>query len=414
MIKRKLSDAIKSHLEKPEITVVTGARQVGKTTLLKLLESELKAKGISTLFLNLDIERDNAFFSSQETLLQKVHLELGEKRGIVFIDEIQRKENAGLFLKGLYDGGLSFKLIVSGSGSLELKERIHESLAGRKQIFHLAPVTFEEFLGYRTDYRYEGKTREFLETSGAQVEGLLAEYLNFGGYPKVVMASSADEKRMILEDIFQSYVLKDISYLLKVKKPDDFSRLVRVLAEQVGQIHQISELSRTLGLSQITVRDYLWVLENTFILRRLSPFHQNKRKEITKTPVVYFQDLGLRNHLLGNLGEVQKTSADGFLLQNFVANLILEKVPDANQLHHWRTKAGAEVDFVLEKGLVPVPIEVKMARLKIPEITRSLRSFIDKYHPPKAYVVNQALQTETRISETTVRFLRPSSLLVEE
>ncbi|WP_198018170.1 AAA family ATPase [Hippea jasoniae] len=161
IIKRKLIREIRDHLNKKEITLIVGARQVGKTTLMLFLEKELKQRGKKTLYLNLDREVDKKYFTSQENLINKIRLEIGNQKGFVFIDEIQRKENAGLFLKGVFDYNLPYKFIISGSGSLELKEKIHESLIGRKRTFELNPVSFEEFINFKTHYRYENNLKDF-------------------------------------------------------------------------------------------------------------------------------------------------------------------------------------------------------------------------------------------------------------
>src|SRR3989338_4749411 len=154
MIKRALFDDLKQHLNHKEMSLVVGPRQAGKTTLMRSLEEYLQKKDERTLFLNLDIEHDRQFFASQDALVKKISLEFGTHFGYVFLYEIQRKEDAGLFLKGLYDMNLSCKFIVSGSGSVELKEKIHESLAGRKRIFEMTTVTFAEFVHFKTQYKY--------------------------------------------------------------------------------------------------------------------------------------------------------------------------------------------------------------------------------------------------------------------
>ncbi len=161
MIKRNLLEQLKGHLSKKEISLIVGPRQAGKTTLMLLLKEYLEKHGEKTLFLNLDIESDNRYFSTQDILIRKIQLELGRERGCVFIDEIQRKENAGLFLKGLYDMRTPYKFIVSGSGSLELKEKIHESLVGRKRLFDLNTISFEEFVNYTTGEKYHGSLQDF-------------------------------------------------------------------------------------------------------------------------------------------------------------------------------------------------------------------------------------------------------------
>src|SRR3989339_1568536 len=154
IIERKIFELLKKHLNSKEISLITGPRQSGKTTLMLELKSFLEKKGENVAFFNFDFESDKIFLESQNKLLEKIRLEFGGKSGYVFIDEIQRKENAGLFLKGIYDMNLPYKFIVSGSGSLELKERIHESLAGRKRVFTLPTVSFLEFVNYKTEYKY--------------------------------------------------------------------------------------------------------------------------------------------------------------------------------------------------------------------------------------------------------------------
>ena len=189
MIERTLFTDLVNHLPKKEISVIIGPRQSGKTTLMELLKDHLGKKGERTLYLNLDIEWDRPHFDSQLALLKKIELELGKKRGFVFIDEIQRKENAGLFLKGLFDLKLPYKFIVSGSGSLELKEQIHESLMGRKRLFELTTITFLEFVNHKTDYKYRNTLLSFFEIEKDNAQQLLIEYMNYGGYPRVVLES---------------------------------------------------------------------------------------------------------------------------------------------------------------------------------------------------------------------------------
>jgi predicted AAA+ superfamily ATPase len=180
MIERKLFPDLVGHLHQKEISIIIGPRQSGKTTLMDLLRQHLDRKGERTLYLNLDIEWDRPHFESQSALLRKIELELSKERGYVFIDEIQRKENAGLFLKGLFDLKLPYKFIVSGSGSLELKEKIHESLVGRKRLFELNTITFDEFINHKTDCKYKENLAGFLEIEKDKTQQLLMEYMNFG------------------------------------------------------------------------------------------------------------------------------------------------------------------------------------------------------------------------------------------
>lgn len=403
MIKRHLLHCVRNHLDHKEISFIVGPRQAGKTTLMLQLKKELEDKGTPTVFLNLDIEHEKIFFSSQLNLLNKIQLDIGKKYGCVFIDEIQRKENAGLFLKGIYDMNTPYKFIVSGSGSVELKEMIHESLAGRKRTFELSTVSFDEFVDYRTNYRYTRKLPDFYAIENDQRFALLEEYLNFGGYPRIVTESKLEEKRNLIGEIYQSYIERDISYLLKIRKTEAFSNLCKLLATQSGKMINYTELSSTLGISSKTIKEYLWFLEKTFIIKKVAPFYRNVRKEITKSPVYYFYDLGLRNYALGVFGRLTEK---GFVFQNLIHNLLRERISNTSaKICFWRSKDRAEVDFILDSGKMIVPIEVKYKQMTDAEITKSLRSFIDKYKPKTSFVVNLTLEKVITVNGTKIQFI---------
>lgn len=414
MLKRKLLTDLKAHLDRKEISLIVGPRQAGKTTLMSMLRKELQRRGFKTLFLSLDFESDQPFFQSQKNLLQKIRLELGEGPGYVFIDEIQRKENAGLFLKGIFDMNLPYKFIVSGSGSMELKEKIHESLLGRKRLFELDTLSFEEFVNFRTQYRYGDRLPDFFQIEKTAARHLLQEYIMFGGYPRVVLEAELSEKIRIIDEIYRSFLERDISYLLRIEKPEAFSALIRLTASQIGKLVNYSEISSTLGLALKTVQNYLWYAEKTFVLRRVAPFFRNIRKEVTKSPVYYFTDLGLRNYCLGIFGATAPHTEMGFLFQNFIFNLLREKLTfTPAELHFWRTKNKAEVDFVVEMGENLIPIEVKYRQLERPRFGRSLRSFINKYKPRVAYIVNLTLEAQQEVGSTKVLFLPYHHLMLQ-
>lgn len=415
MIKRTLYSKIKAHLTQKEITIVTGPRQAGKTTIMELIRDDLTKNDERTLYLNLDIEWDQQHFNSQGTLLKKLELEFGKDGGYVFIDEIQRKENAGLFLKGLYDLKTPYKFIVSGSGSLELKEKIHESLAGRKRLFELTPITFEEFFHHKTNYKYEGNLSTFFEIEEEKSLHLLFEYMNFGGYPRVILESELSEKTLIIDEIYRSVLEKDITYLLKVDKTDAFIALIKFISSQIGNLLNYTELSSTLNITYQTVKKYLWYSQKTFILDILTPYARNIRKEISKAPVVYFNDLGLRNYSIGLFGQSVSPKEMGFVFENLIYLLLKNHIKSGFEtLHFWRTKDKAEVDFVVERGQELIPVEVKFKKLKKEEIQRSLRSFIDKYKPSKAYIVNLNYRGSLEMGETKLFFIPYYDLLSME
>lgn len=400
-IKRALLPHIQRHLANPELTFIVGPRQAGKTTLMQILQGELEKQGKKTVFLNLDFEADRPFFTSQDRLIERISYSVGTREGYVFLDEIQRKENAGLFLKGLYDMKLPYKFIVSGSGSIELKEKIHESLPGRKRMFELSTLSFAEFVAFKTN----DANRSFFTLYPDRALQLLEEYLNFGGYPKVVLAQTIEEKRAAIADIYQSFLEKDIAILLNIQKTESLTSLVRILASQIGNLVNVAELANTLGISKQTVKDYLWYLEKTYIINRITPYFKNLRKEITKAPTYYFVDLGLRNYSANQFGNAL-TNPSGFLFQNFVHNTLLTHLRlTPTTLHFWRTRDNAEVDFIVNTGQHIIPIEVKFTRLKSPKITRSFRSFLSKYSPKEAYIIHLGSQFDSDVAGARVHFV---------
>jgi uncharacterized protein len=411
-IQRNLLKELQSHLPKKEMTLLVGPRQAGKTTLMLHLQDDLQQKGEKTLFLSLDFERDQPHFADQEALRSRLRLEFGNKKGYVFIDEIQRKENAGIFLKGLYDMRTPYKFILSGSGSVELKEKVHESLAGRKRMFELSTVTLSEFVNYRTAYKYQDRLPDYFRINRSGGQGLLLEYLNFGGYPRVVLEDTAKEKSAIIDEIYRSYIEKDIAFLLRVERIDAFGNLIRLLADRIGAMVNLNELSSTLGISVQTVKNYLSYAEKTFIIGRVTPWFKNLRSEISKSPVMYFGDLGLRNFALRRFGRHTALHETGFLFQNLIHQLLVEKTrEDGGTVHFWRTKDKAEVDFVITSDGGVIPVEVKCREMKGGEIGRSLRGFIAKYKPKEAWVVSLGRHEDEKLEKTRVRFVPYYELL---
>jgi predicted AAA+ superfamily ATPase len=226
------------------------------------------------------------------------------------------------------------------------------------------------------------------------------------------MATEQHEKLLLIDEIFRSVLEKDIAYLLKLDKPEVFSALIKVLAGQVGQLMNYTELASTLNVSFATVKNYLWYAQKIFFVELIAPYARNVRKEISKSPVPYFWDLGLRNFSLGLFGHLESPFEKGFVFENFVFLLLRQKLRfKAAKLNYWRTKDKAEVDFVIEAGQRLIPVEVKFKHLKQDKVPASLRSFIDKYNPEKAYIINLDLSKTLKIKKTTLFFMPFHELL---
>ncbi len=406
MINRFIYLEIEKHIKEKEITLITGARQVGKTTLMQLLKTKLVKENKKVLWFNLDVEKDWKYVKTQESLLQKIRLEHPEGYIYVFIDEIQRKENAGLFLKGIYDSNPELKLIISGSGSLELKEKIKESLAGRKRVFELTPVNFYEFSEYKTDYKYSGRMDTFYNTEPDATLNLLYEYLTFGGYPRVVTENNVSEKIRWLDELYQSYIDKDIKLILDIERVDAYASLLKFLSAGVGYILNMNELGSKVNISAPTIKNYLWYGEKTFIIHLITPFFKNKNKELSKSNMVYFNDLGMRNYMINNMNMQAIMDDTGMIFQNLVYHILKEKTKHtARSIHYWRTTNQAEVDFVLHNGNEIIPVEVKGKRMMKDEIGRSLFSFCEKYNIQKAYIINFDYERELTKNNCTFYFM---------
>ncbi|HQU59935.1 MAG: ATP-binding protein [Phaeodactylibacter sp.] len=412
-IQRDILPELRRHLEQKEISLVIGPRQAGKTTILRTLLKQLQEEGHICLYFNLDIDTDAQYFTSQHRFLERVDVQAGRKRAFVFIDEVQRIENAGLFLKGLYDRELPYKFIATGSGSLELKEKIAESLVGRKQNFYLYTVSINEFIRYRTKGQARERLSDWLATDPILENQLLLEYLTFGGYPRVVTATTAVEKNAILSEIFQGYIERDIKLLLQLEKSRAFVTLLQILANRAGKMANINELAKLSELSVPTVKNYLWYSEKTFITTAVTPFFRNREKEIVKSPQYYFLDSGLRNFLIG-LNQLDRSTEDmGFLFQQMVFRLLQDHFRDSvASIHFWRTQTQAEVDFVVNRGRDLLPVEVKSSLMDQPKVGRSLHSFLQKYQPAEAWVINRQLDTALQVGNTKVYF-RPWRRLLE-
>lgn len=404
MIARTVLSSLIDHVSEPEITLITGPRQSGKTTLMRIMMEQLEKQNEKYIYLNLDIEADFRKIEDQEKFIQLLQLELGTKgRSYVFIDEIQRKTDGGLFLKGLYDSNIPYKFIVSGSGSVELKEKVSEGLAGRKRTFNVNPLSLQEFINFRTKYKYENNLREYLKLNGMN-QTLLDEYLHYGGYPRVVLEEKADKKQDALASIYESFIDKDIKELLDVQNTFAIADILALLSVRIGQLSHTGDITEKVALHHETVKKYLYYLEKTYILKSARPFYTNREQELVKSTMFYFLDTGMRNYVYNRLQHYDSIISGSMLFQNCVYSLLGNRFPQSDILY-WRTKDGAEVDFVVRTGVQLLPVEVKFSDLETDTLPRSLYSFIEKYNPKEAWIVNKSYRAERKLGSTTVQIL---------
>ena len=383
MVRRKKHTIISNHISKREFTILIGARQIGKSTLLKQLFEELKQNGEAVFFLNLDrkdiLEELN---QNPENLLKICPLQ-SDKKIIVFIDEIQYLDDATNFLKLLFDEySTQLKIVATGSSAFYIDRQFNDSLVGRKKIFQMGTLDFEEFLLFknRADLVNEISQFKSKKKSKSIQENLLwaymDEFINYGGYPAVVLEENVEDKIELLREIRDSYIKRDV---LESGITDEtkFYRMLMLLASQTGNLLNVNEISNTLRISNATVENYLYVLQKCFHITLLKPFYANLRKELTKMPKVYINDLGLRNVLINYFSPLEQRADKGAVLENFSFRLLSERFEE-DQIKYWRTADGNEVDFVIETSyLKGFAVEIKFSEQEAK--TSKYNKFIQNY-----------------------------------
>lgn len=411
IVEREVFASIKEHLKEKEITLIHGARQVGKTTLIlslmDYLKQDLHISESQILYYNLDLFYEYEKFVDQKGFVQYLVEKCANNTVYLFIDEAQYLEEAGRYLKGIYDLNLPIKMVVTGSSSLLLSHNTKESLMGRKQIFTVDTFSFREYLACeKKDILTLLSKRNISPVNLNEILEYLFQYLYFGGYPLVVLSPSKEQKERRLQEIYSSYIDKDVSQFLDIKNKISFARVLRMLASQIGSLINMTEIASTSQLSHVTVKHYLQSLEGTYIASLLRPFTSNIRSELVKMPKIYFSDCGFRNCTLKGFSVYLFERDKGVLLENFIYSELSRIWED--KIHFWRLKDGSEVDFIIqtENGNL-IPIEVKASNITKPSIPIGLRSFLKTYSSRDAYIVNLSLEEDIIDGSSTFHFILP-------
>ena len=232
----------------------------------------------------------------------------------------------------------------------------------------------------------------------------------FGGHPKITELKSRELKIEELKDIYGSYIKKDIKDIGRIENVSAYNNLIQVLSSQASNLVNIQELSNTLNINQITLNKYIFLLKNTFVIYLLKPFFQNKRKEISKMPKLYFEDLGIRNIIINDFRKINLRNDIGVLAENFVFNELNKKLTVTDELYFWRTIGKQEVDFVLKREGALIPIEVKYQNFKESQITIGIKKFIGLYQPKQAIIITKDYQAFVKINKCEVYFV-PACLI---
>jgi len=384
LIEREIEPELWKWLDAPEIIVLRGPRQSGKTTLLYQIQKKLLFKGIDPEKVHyITFEDDLIKLKFEENPLEFMQFHLTAGKHYFFLDEVQYVSEAGKKLKFIYDSFPTAKIILTGSSSFDLTT-LGSFLVGRAIFFEVYPFSFQEFL--RTKGKNYAQLHQKIKISLTQepspqptiflneLNTLLHEYLTYGAYPRVVIESDIAKKKDLLRNIFTTYIEKDIIGLYGIKHRERVVKLLRAVAVTLGQVTNYTTLSMHAGLKCHETQELLSLLQDSFVLFIVSPFYKNLLQELRKNPKLYFIDFGLRNYLLENF----ETLPFDPLYENFVHNELRRSYP----MKYWRTTAKTEVDFIVLQKQQPLPVEVKTTA----KITRSFRSFISEYRPPQAFI----------------------------
>lgn len=404
MYPRKCLNNIKKYLHTRDIIVIHGARQTGKTTLLRLIMQELPER--DTGYFDLEDSRLREIFEGGAEMVEQYIRQKGlfkdQKLFYIVIDEVQYLSNPSSLLKILHDHFPQFKVIASGSSSFNIKKKFKDTLVGRTVDFELHPLDFEEFLTFKE----KDISLNVPITVNALVEELdilYREYTLYGGYPKIVLTPEIDKKETYLQQIIDTYINNDIRDIGNIRHVDKFNKLVRILASQSGELLNVSELSNTTKISRQSVEEYLFILENTYIIRMLQPFSKNIRSELFKTPKVFFLDTGIMSMLRQKALPVEVSG------EMFETAILSDMVKDINKksLFFWRTQDKKEIDFVVQDNSSLTAIEAKLNATKC-SLT-PMRYFDNFYTPNLKFCV--CLKGSVKQNEINFTACRPWELI---
>jgi len=384
-IKRHLDNQLINHFKKyKQAIVLLGPRQAGKTTLVKRLFPK-------AFYLTCDNEPIKKAFESYDVNYYRQIIPASSTH--LILDEANLIDNPGRVGKILVDQMPKLRVIITGSSSLTIRQKTTESMAGRFVEYKLFPLTFDEYLWQtgvikKLEYHFGEKIISskniFNNTHVFDIKKTLEKVLLFGLYPEIVNLSSDIP---YLKTLAHTLALKDIQEMNLFEKRKEAENLLRLLAYQIGNLINYSDLSRRTGLTLDTVKRYISIFEDSYIIYRLYPYSSTRRDEIGKSPKIYFYDTGLRNALIGSFDTLAVRSDSGALFENFIINEILKYSHYSKKdlrINYWRTRHGSEVDLIIETSQLKRAIEIKLTKDK----SSGLRAFKNRYPKFQTNIIN--------------------------
>jgi len=393
-IPRILESRINDFLKSPEIIAIIGPRQCGKTTLLHQIAAKLQFS--KTGIIDFEDRDELNLFMHDIKAFAKLHV---QGQDFLFIDEFQYAADGGKNLKYIYDH-FPVKILITGSSSTELSVQSIQFLVGRIFVFNLYPFSFNEYLHFKEPklaQLIDGRPEIGLEIV-RRVNSHYADFQIYGGYPRVVLSLTNKEKETVIKNIFNTYLLREVNQILNYRDEYKLTRLINALALQIGSSVNYNELSSVTGFKHNELLEAIDILEKTFVIHKSTPFYKNKRLELVKSPKFFFVDNGFRNMAIKNFLPASNRTDIGALNENYIATELVKK---GYAIRYWRTKSKAEVDFIVEDQGDVIPLEVKTT-LNKPSVSRSFRSFLEKYQPPRGFITSQQLCDDISVNDIPV------------
>jgi predicted AAA+ superfamily ATPase len=406
MIKREIYlKKIENGYKHVPIIVLIGARQVGKTSLMNSFIS-----GKKSLSLNGQNAEIAELFQKLSVIEQYLQIYLNTNlEGLLVIDEFQYINNISVMLKLLTDKYPKLKILCSGSSSLDILQKVEESLAGRVRVIEVFSLSFEEYLLFN-DVNLSKVYASFDENTENSaltmpIEQFFDEYLIYGGMPRAALTDNKDEKTEILNDIYQTYLLKDVRNYIQNEQTVGFNKILRLLASQIGNMVNINDLSRKSGVSYKQCEEFIYLLEQMYIIKLLEPYSMNKRKVISKMKKVYFCDMGLRNMIERNFNTLDFRPDNGAIAENFVMLELWRNKTAGGALQFYRTTDGTEVDFVLTQMTYKTAVECKLKKMTKPVNLQGFNNFCNEENIANRYIINRSLNTVLKDTKYLQMFL---------
>lgn len=396
IVRQKYIDKIDQAFSLTPIAVLIGARQVGKTSIMKTYAQRFAGE---QLLLNGQDPEVAALFGKLSDLETYVKAYLGDQmEGLLMIDEFQFITNVSTMLKLLVDKYDKLHILCTGSSSLDILQQVEESMAGRVRLIEVFSLSFEEYLLFRAPKLHQlhaSLKDNFSQQLISPMQALYNDYLVYGGLPRVALATDPANREALLNDIYVTYLMNDVRHYVRGSDMVGFNRLLSLLATQIGDLANVNELSRESGLSYRNCQEYLLLLQHMYIIRLVKPYFTNKRKTISKMSKIYFCDLGLRNIIYRDFNDATKRADRGHLFENEICLELLRTAGPADEIFFYRTTSGTEVDFVVSGTHGNTAVECKFKHFDKPASITALNTFGEQEGISRRFVANANLDATT-------------------